>query len=92
MKKIAILSLVLAAGAAMAAEPASYDPSTTGSVATRAAVQAEFTQAFKGGMLPQTGEVGPVAVQSDTGAARDVGTVRAEARQATASYLTFGEV
>ncbi len=92
MKKIAIVSLVLAASAAMAAEPASYDPTSTGSVATRAAVQADFTQARTSGMLPQTGEVGPVAVQSDAGATRDVGTVRAEARQATASYLTFGEV
>jgi hypothetical protein len=92
MKKIALLSLVLAAGAAMAAEPASFDPQYTAGSFTRAQVQAEAVQAVKNDTLPQTGEVGQFAVESRSTGSRDRADVRAEARQATAAHLTFGEV
>jgi hypothetical protein len=92
MKKIALLSLVLAAGAAMAAEPASFDPQYTVGTATRAQVQAEAVQAVRNDTLPQTGEVGQFAVESKAGAARDAAAVRAEGRQASAAHTTIGEV
>ncbi len=92
MKKIALLSLVLAAGAAMAAEPASFDPQYAAGTATRAQVQAEFVQAVKNDTLPQTGEVGAFAVDAQAGASRDAAAVRAEGRQAAAAHTTVGEV
>ena len=92
MKKLAILSLVLAAGAVMAAEPGSYNPSTTGGSWSRAAVKADFTQAMKSDMLPETGEVGTFGVGSTTGESRDVAAVRAEARMVTRAHQTFGEI
>ena len=94
MKKIALLSLVLAAGAAFAAEPASLDPVTTQGSYSRAAVQADAVQAVKNDTLPQTGEVGEYAVETKAaaGAARETAAVRAEARQAARAYTTVGEV
>lgn len=93
MKKIALLSLVLAAGAAFAGEPASFDPTFTPGVASRAAVQADFQQALKSDSLPQTGEVGEFAVETRAqGVARQAAAVRAEGRVASRSYLVHGEV
>lgn len=92
MKKLALLSLVLAAGAAMAAEPASYDPTYTQDNLTRAAVQADFSAAARADVLPQTGEVGEFAVETRAGAARDAAAVRAEGRLASRAHQTIGEV
>ena len=93
MKKIALLSLVLAAGAAFAGEPASLDPITTQGTYSRTAVQAETVQAVKNDTLPQTGEVGEFAVETRAaGVARETAAVRAEARQAARAYTTVGEV
>lgn len=92
MKKIALLSLVLAAGAAMAAEPGSFNPVYTQGTLTRAAVQAEFNSAAKNDVLPQTGEVGDFTVETKTAAARDAAAVRAEGRQAARAFTTVGEV
>ena len=92
MKKIALLSLVLAAGAAMAQEPFSTFE-TTPSTFARSTVQADYTAAAKAGNLPQTGEVGAYAVPQNTGAPRAVANVRDEARQAARTYsTTIGEV
>ena len=92
MKKIALLSLVLAASAAMAQEPnSSFD--TTPSTFARTTVQADYTAAAKAGTLPQTGEVGPAATPLTTGTPRAVANVRDEARQAARTYSsTIGEV
>ena len=90
MKKLAILSLVLAAGAVLAAEPGSYNPSTTGGTWSRAAVQADFSTAMKGNMLPQTGEVGTIAVAPKANASRDTASVRAEARIAVRAHQVIG--
>lgn len=98
MKNIALLSLVLAssvgfAGAAFAAEPASFDPVNVAGTASRAAVQADFQQALKSDTLPATGEVGDFAVETKSaGASADRAAVRAEARLASRSYQTVGEV
>ena len=99
MKKIALLSLVIAtgaaftAGAAFAAEPASFDPVYSAGTATRAAVQADYSQAAKNGTLPETGEVGEFAVETKAvGAARDVAAVRAEGRLASRAHKVIGEV
>jgi hypothetical protein len=99
MKKIALLSLVLAtgatfaAGAAFAAEPASFDPVYAAGTATRTAVQADFSQAAKNDTLPETGEVGQYAVETKAaGAARDVAAVRAEGRLASRAHKVVGEV
>lgn len=88
MKKLAILSLVLAAGAAMAAEPGSYDPMTSTGAASRASVQAQVTPSAR----TQAGEVGPVAASVTTGMSRDTSAVRAEGRLATRAHQTIGEV
>jgi hypothetical protein len=90
MKTLAILSLVLAAGAAMAAEPGSYNPSTAPGAWSRAAVQADFSTAMKGDMLPQTGEVGTTSVTTTANTSRDVASVRAEARIAVRAHQTIG--
>ncbi|RYX94205.1 MAG: hypothetical protein EOO28_15570 [Comamonadaceae bacterium] len=92
MKKLAILSLVLAAGAAMATEPGSYDPSTAAGSWSRAAVKADFTSAMQSDMLPQTGEVGAFWVPSGSASSRATADVRAEGRMASRGYLVFGEV
>ena len=93
MKKIALLSLVLAAGTAMAAEPFSYEAPYTASTVTRSQVQAEFAAAAKNDTLPQTGEVGEFAVETKSnGASRERAAVQAEGRQAASSYLIRGEV
>ncbi|RYX94559.1 MAG: hypothetical protein EOO28_14420 [Comamonadaceae bacterium] len=92
MKKIAILSLVLAAGAAMAQEPNSAFDISPGTF-NRAAVQAEYTAAVKSGNVAQTGEVGDFTVPSTGNSPRAVANVRHEARQAARTYsTTFGEV
>ena len=92
MKKIALLSLVLAAGAAMAQEPFSAFE-TTPSTFARSAAQAQYTAAAKAGNLPQTGEVGASGVPQTTGTPRAVANVRDEARQAARTYSsTIGEV
>jgi hypothetical protein len=90
MKTLAILSLVLAAGAAMAAEPGSYNPSTAAGAWSRAEVNAEFSNAMKGDMLPQTGEVGTTSVATKANSSRDVAAVRAEARMAVRGHQTIG--
>ena len=92
MKKIALLSLVLAAGAAFAGEPASFDPTFTPGTNSRAAVQADLTQAIKNDTLPQTGEVGAVSEVSKAASSRDVTAVRAEGRLAARAHATIGEV
>ena len=92
MKKIALLSLVLAASAAFAGEPASFDPTFTPGSNSRAAVQAELATAIKNDTLPQTGEVGEVAVTTKASASRDVAAVRAEGRLAARAHTTIGEV
>ena len=92
MKKIALLSLVLAAGAAFAGEPASFDPTFTQGTFSRTAVQAELATAIKNDTLPQTGEVGQVAAVSKAVASRDVAAVRAEGRLAARAHTTVGEV
>jgi hypothetical protein len=92
MKKIALLSLVLAAGAAFAGEPASFDPTFTQGTFSRAAVQAELATAIKNDTLPQTGEVGQVDVVTKAAASRDVAAVRAEGRLAARAHTTIGEV
>jgi hypothetical protein len=93
MKKIALLSLVLATGAAFAAEPASFDPSFSAGTATRATVQADFQQAAKNDTLPATGEVGEYAVETKAGGvAREVAAVRAEGRLASRAHKVVGEV
>lgn len=91
-KQIAILSLVLAAGGAFAAEPASYDPTYAAGNLSRAQVQSETISAIKSGDVAQTGEVGEFAVDAVKGQVRDASSVRAEGRQAAASYATVGEV
>ena len=90
MKKLAILSLVLAASTAMAAEPGIYNPSTSAGSWSRAAVQADFSTAMKGNMLPQTGEVGTIAVAPKSNALRDTASVRAEARIAVRAHQVIG--
>lgn len=92
MKKIALLSLVLAAGAAFAGEPASFNPEYTPGVATRAEVRADAINALNNDGLQQTGEVGQFAVESKTGQVRDTAAVRDEARQAARAFTTVGEV
>ncbi len=93
MKKIALLSLVLAAGSVFAGEPASFDPTYTQGTFSRAEVQAQAVTAVKNDTLPQTGEVGQFAVESKSdGAARATAAVRAEGRQASAAHTTVGEV
>lgn len=88
MKKLAILSLVLAAGAAMATEPGSYSPTTSTSINSRAEVKAEVAQAPK----MATGEVGPVIVNGKSAMPRDAAEVRAEAAWAGRTHQTVGEV
>jgi hypothetical protein len=93
MKKIALLSLILAAGAAFAAEPASFDPVYVAGTATRTAVQADFSLAAKNDTLPDTGEVGQFAVETKAaGATREVAAVRAEGRLASRAHKVIGEV
>ena len=88
MKKFAILSLVLAAGAAMAAEPATYGPTNSTSINSRAAVKAEVSQAPK----MTTGEVGVVIINGKSAMPRDAASVRAEGAWASRAYQTVGEV
>ena len=90
MKKLAILSLVLAAGAAMAAEPGSFSPSTMGGAWSRAEVKADFSTAMKSDMLPETGEVGIIDVAPKASTSRDTESVRAEARIAVRAGQTIG--
>jgi len=93
MKKIALLSLVLAAGAAFAAEPASFDPVYSAGTATRAAVQADYSQAAKNDTLPSTGEVGAFDVAAKAaGVTLEAAVVRAEGRIASSTHLVRGEV
>ena len=93
MKKIALLSLVLAAGAAFAAEPASFDPVYSAGTATRAAVQADYNQAAKNDTLPSTGEVGEYAVETRAdGVGREAAAVRTEGRLASSTHKVVGEV
>ncbi|MES2974129.1 MAG: DUF4148 domain-containing protein [Pseudomonadota bacterium] len=92
MKKIALASLILAAGAAFAGEPASFGPVYTPGAATRAEVRAEVINAVKSDALPQTGEVGQFAVEAKSSAVRDTAAVRDEGRQAARAYATVGEV
>ncbi|CAN5672641.1 hypothetical protein BH11PSE7_BH11PSE7_30360 [soil metagenome] len=92
MKKLALLSLVLAAGAAFAGEPASFDPTFAPGTNNRAAVQAELASAIKNDTLPQTGEVGEVDSVTKVSASRDVAAVRAEGRLASRAHTTVGEV
>jgi hypothetical protein len=99
MKKTALLSLVLAAGAtfaagaAFAAEPASFDPVYVAGTATHAAVQADYNQAAKNDTLPETGEVGQFAVDTKAGGAtRATAAVRAEGRLASRAHKVIGEV
>lgn len=88
MKKLAILSLVLAAGAAMAAEPGSYSPVNDSSINSRAEVKAEAAQAPR----IAGGEVGPVATNRKSTMPRDAAEVRAEGAWASQAYQTEGEV
>ncbi|MES2974141.1 MAG: hypothetical protein V4757_11070 [Pseudomonadota bacterium] len=92
MKKIALASLILAAGAAFAGEPASFSPVYTPGVATRAEVQAQTLDAVKNDNLPQTGEVGQFAFEGKSGTVRSTAAVRDEGRQAARAYTTVGEV
>ncbi len=91
MKNIAILSLVLVAGAAMAQEPNSNFETSPGTF-SRAAVQADYSAAVKNGSIAQTGEVGDFMVPQTGGAPRAVANVREEARQTARSFTTIGEV
>lgn len=88
MKKLAILSLVLAAGAAMAAEPGSYSPVNDSSINSRAAVKAEAAQAPR----ITAGEVGPVVSDRKSAMPRDAAEVRAEGAWASRAHQTEGEV
>ncbi len=88
MKKLVLLSLVLTASAAMAAEPRTYGPMKDTSINSRSAVKAEATQAPKMG----TGEVGPVIINGKSAMPRDTASVRAEGAWASRANQTFGEV
>ncbi len=92
MKKIALLSFALAAGAAFAGEPASFNPEYTPGAYTRAEVRAEAINAVNSSALQQTGEVGQFAVETETGSVRAAAAVRDEGRQAARAYTTVGEV